>query len=140
MRSRVNTPVTGPDISPPLAWSNVPEATKSLVVIVDDPDAPGKTWVHWVAYDIPSHIDSIAAAMPRNETLNVGGTQGRNDFEKNGYGGPCPPNGTHRYFFKVYALDKELNFPAGKTKPKVEKAMDGHILAYGELMGTYRRP
>jgi Raf kinase inhibitor-like YbhB/YbcL family protein len=129
----------GADISPPLSWSRGPDAAKSLVIICDDPDAPAGTWVHWVMYDIPPGRDSLEQNIPRNDTIPGLGTQGKNDFKRVGYNGPCPPGGTHRYFFKVYALDILLNLPAGKTKPEVEKAMIGHILAQGELVGTYAR-
>jgi Raf kinase inhibitor-like YbhB/YbcL family protein len=129
----------GADISPPLSWSNVPPAAKSLVLIADDPDAPAKTWVHWVVYDLPATIDSMPENIPKTDTLAEGGKQGRTDFNRIGWNGPCPPGGTHRYFFKLYALDVMLNLPAGTTKADIEKAMKGHILAKGELAGTYKR-
>jgi Raf kinase inhibitor-like YbhB/YbcL family protein len=129
----------GEDISPPLAWKNVPPAAKSLVLISDDPDAPAGTWVHWVAYDLLPSIDSLSEKIPQSDTIAGSGKQGKNDFHRLGYGGPCPPGGTHRYFFKIYALDIILNLPAGKTKRDIEKAMKGHILAQGELIGTYTR-
>jgi Raf kinase inhibitor-like YbhB/YbcL family protein len=129
----------GADISPPLAWGTVPNNSKSIVVICDDPDASVGTWVHWVCYDIPPVVDSLPEAVPASDTLSCGGKQGKNDFGKPGYGGPCPPSGTHRYFFKVYALDMALNLPSGKTKREIEKAMKGHILASGELVGKYSR-
>jgi hypothetical protein len=109
------------------------------VLISDDPDAPVGTWVHWVCYDIPPTVDSLAQNMPKADTLSCGGKQGMTDFRRIGYGGPCPPSGTHRYFFKVYALDILLNLPAGKTKKEIETAMKGHILGQGELMGVYSR-
>ena len=129
----------GADISPSLAWQNVPEKTKSLVLISDDPDAPVGTWVHWVCYDIPPTVDGLDENIPKVNTLPKGGKQGINDFHRIGYGGPCPPRGTHRYFFKVYALDSMLNLPAEKTKKEVEKAMEGHVLDSGELVGVYSR-
>jgi Raf kinase inhibitor-like YbhB/YbcL family protein len=129
----------GSDISPPLAWQGVPPGAKSIALIGDDPDAPIGTWVHWVCYDIPPAVESLAQNMPKTDTLQGGGKQGLTDFRSIGYGGPCPPSGTHRYFFKVFALDILLNLPAGKTKKDIEKAMKGHILAQGELMGTYSR-
>ena len=129
----------GADISPPLSWSNVPPAAKSIALVADDPDAPAGTWVHWVAYGLPPAVDSLPENIPKIDTLSGGGIQGRNDFHRMGWNGPCPPGGTHRYFFKVYALDTMLNLPAGKTKQEIEKAMKGHILAKGELAGTYTR-
>jgi hypothetical protein len=129
----------GADISPPISWQGVPQATRSIVLISDDPDAPVGTWVHWVCYDIPPTVDSLAQNMPKADTLSCGGKQGMTDFRRIGYGGPCPPSGTHRYFFKVYALDILLNLPAGKTKKEIETAMKGHILGQGELMGVYSR-
>jgi Raf kinase inhibitor-like YbhB/YbcL family protein len=130
----------GADISPPLSWSNVPAAAKSIVIICDDPDAPAGTWVHWVVYDLPpADRDSLERNIPKSDTIAGVGTQGTNDFKRIGYNGPCPPGGTHRYFFKVYALDALLNLPAKKTKQEVEKVMKGHILAKGELIGTYTR-
>jgi Raf kinase inhibitor-like YbhB/YbcL family protein len=129
----------GADISPPLSWSGVPPAAKSIALICDDPDAPAGTWVHWVVYDLPPATDSLLENVPKTDTLAGGGKQGKTDFNRVGWNGPCPPGGTHRYFLKIYALDIMLNLPAGKTKPTVEKAMKGHILAQGELVGTYTR-
>ena len=129
----------GEDLSPPLSWSNVPNNAKSIVLISDDPDAPAGDWVHWVCYDIPSNIGSLPEAVPASDTLACGGRQGKTDFGKVGYGGPCPPGGTHRYFFKVYALDVMLTLPSGKTKKEIVKAIKGHVVASGELVGTYTR-
>jgi Raf kinase inhibitor-like YbhB/YbcL family protein len=129
----------GADVSPPLAWKGVPDTARSLVLISDDPDAPMGTWVHWVCYDIPPTVDSLAENIPKTDSLPCGGQQGTTDFRRVGYGGPCPPGGTHRYFFKVYALDATLGLPAGSTKKEVEKAMRGHVLAQGELVGKYSR-
>jgi Raf kinase inhibitor-like YbhB/YbcL family protein len=129
----------GADVSPPLAWSNVPAAAQSLVLISDDPDAPAGTWVHWVVYDLPAATDSLPENIPKADTLSGGGKQGKTDFGRTGWGGPCPPAGTHRYFFKLYALDIMLNLSAGKTRAEIEKAMQGHVLAQGELIGTYKR-
>ena len=129
----------GADISPPLEWSELPAETKSVVLICDDPDAPRATWVHWVVYDMPPTCRALPQGVEKTTTLTIGGEQGKNDFQKIGYDGPCPPGGTHRYFFKVYALDKRLDLPAGKTKREVEKAMKGHILAQGEVIGTYSK-
>jgi Raf kinase inhibitor-like YbhB/YbcL family protein len=129
----------GQEVSPPVAWKNVPEKTKSIVLICDDPDAPAGTWVHWVCYDIPANVMFIPEGVPKADTLPGGGKQGTTDFRNIGYGGPCPPSGTHRYFFKVYALDSMLNLPAGKSKKDIEHAMKGHIINQGELVGTYSR-
>ena len=123
----------GEDLSPPLSLSNVPAATKSLAIIMDDPDAPGGTFDHWIAWNVP----------PSTRELGEGARverQGKNDFGVTRYRGPCPPRGpAHRYFFKVYALDTMLDLPEGATKEELEGAMEGHVLARGELMGTYRR-
>jgi hypothetical protein len=129
----------GRDISPPLRWGGVPEGAQTLVLICDDPDAPMGTWVHWVVYDIPPSVDSLAENVPKSDTIPCGGRQGKTDFGRVGYGGPCPPGGTHRYFFKIYALDTVLNLPPGKTKNDIEQAMKGHVIAQGELFGTYAR-
>ena len=129
----------GDDISPPLKWEGVPENTKSLVLISDDPDAPMGTWVHWVCYDIPPRVAGLDENIPKADTLPSGGKQGMTDFRRIGYGGPCPPSGTHRYFFKVYALDTVFGFASGKSKKDIEKAMKGHVLAEGELVGVYSK-
>lgn len=130
----------GVDVSPPLSWVGVPEEAKSIVIIADDPDAPMGTWVHWVIFNIPAEMDGLDEGVkpyvkPDDEIL-----QGKNDFGKIGYGGPMPPKGLeHRYFFKIYALDSMLSLESGVTKQEVINAMQGHILAEGELMGTYQR-
>jgi Raf kinase inhibitor-like YbhB/YbcL family protein len=125
----------GKDLSPPLSWTGVPQGTKSLALICDDPDAPRGTWVHWVLFNIPSDQKELAG-----EKLPGGARQGKNDFGNIGYGGPAPPKGKpHRYFFKLYALDTTLDLPAGATKAQLEAAMKGHILAEGQIMGTYQR-
>lgn len=129
----------GEDISPPLSWSDPPADTKSLALICDDPDAPMKTWVHWVVYNLPPEIRTLPERVPAGNTLSDGGFQGINDFGKIAYGGPCPPRGTHRYFFKLYALDTALDLKSGATKATVEAAMKGHILAQTELIGRYSR-
>lgn len=130
----------GPDVSPALNWNDPPAGTQSLALIADDPDAPVGTWVHWVLYDLPADARSLPESVPKQEQLANGARQGRNDFGKIGYGGPCPPPGKpHRYFFKLYALDTKLDLKAGATKAGAEKAMQGHILAQGELMGRYGR-
>ena len=129
----------GVNISPPLEWSGVPRTAKTIAIICDDPDAPGGTWVHWVLYNLPADNIGLVENLPATETLKAGGFQGKNDFGKIGYGGPCPPSGTHRYFFKIYALDSELPLKAGATKAELMKAMDDHVVSQGQLMGTYRR-
>ncbi len=130
----------GADRSPPLRWSEPPAGTKSLALICDDPDAPRGTWVHWVLFNLPASIRELEEGVPTKETLDNGAKQGKNDFGKIGYGGPAPPKGKpHRYFFKLYALDTTLDLPAGTTKAQLEKTMQGHILAEGQLMGIYRR-
>ncbi len=129
----------GEDISPPLIWSEAPADTKSLALICDDPDAPGKNWVHWVVYNLPPSTCYLGEAVPEGRNIPDGGLQGINDFRKLSYGGPCPPGGTHRYFFKIYALDKMLDLEPGATKAELEVAMKGHIIAQQELMGRYSR-
>ena len=129
----------GIDISPPLEWTGVPKSAKTIALIADDPDAPSGRFVHWVLYNLPAENIGLVENVPATENVKGGGIQGKNGFEKIGYGGPCPPSGTHRYFFKIYALDNELPLKAGATKAEVEKAMQGHIVAQGQLMGTYSR-
>lgn len=129
----------GADMSPPLTWTKGPEDTKSYALIADDPDAPMGTWVHWVMYNIPPNITSLPEDVPAEEQLDSGALQGITDFKRIGYGGPCPPSGTHRYFFKLYALDSMLEAKPGLTKEQLLEKMDGHILAEGELVGTYSR-
>jgi len=133
----------GKDMSPPLAWSGVPDGARSLVLIVDDPDAPDPaapkmTWVHWVLYNIPVATDGLPEAIPASR-LPAGTLEGRNDWKRTGYGGPCPPVGRHRYFHKLYALDTVLADLGQPTKQQLEKAMQDHILAQAELIGTYQR-
>jgi hypothetical protein len=129
----------GDDVSPPLQWDAVPEGTKSVALISDDPDAPMGTWVHWVLFNWPADSREITENVPPGKTLPNGAKQGITDFRRIGYGGPCPPSDTHRYFFKVYALDKMLDLDAGADKPALLKAMEGHILGQGQLMGRYKR-
>ncbi len=129
----------GQNVSPPLAWSDLPEGTKTLALICDDPDAPRGTWVHWVVYQIPASERGLPENLPARETLDGGARQGTNDFKKPGYGGPCPPSGTHRYFFKLYALDASLDLASGATKDQLLKATEGHVLAHGQLIGRYAR-
>jgi hypothetical protein len=131
---------TGPNISPPLQWDNTPAGVKSFALIADDPDAPAGTWVHWVLYNLPPATMSLAENLPSSPELPDGSKQGVNDFGQPGYGGPCPPPGKpHRYFFKIYALDLPLGLKAGATRKDVETAIRGHVLAEGQLMGTYQR-
>lgn len=129
----------GADISPPLQWDAIPEGTKSIALISDDPDAPMGTWVHWVLFNLPAETKELAENVPPDETLPSGARQGVSDFGRIGYGGPCPPSGTHRYFFKIYALDTTLDLQAGANKRQLLKAMEGHILAQGQLIGKYKR-
>ena len=129
----------GADISPALAWTDVPEGTKALALICDDPDAPMGTWVHWVLFNLPADMSRLPENIPPQKTLDSGAKHGINDFRKLGYGGPCPPGGTHRYFFKIYALDREIDSDSGISKEDLLKAIKGHILSQGQLMGRYTR-
>jgi len=129
----------GEDISPPLAFNDVPESAKTLALVCDDPDAPMGTWVHWVVFNLPGEIRGITEATKSDDIEKLGGKQGINSFRKNDYGGPCPPSGTHRYYFKVYALDTKLELSSTATKEELLKAMKGHILREGQLMGRYSR-
>ena len=130
----------GDDASPALKWAEVPAGAKSLALICDDPDAPMGTWVHWVVYGLPANVTELAENTPAAEHLPNGARQGLNDFRRIGYGGPMPPAGRpHRYFFKLYALDTEIALKPGAKKADLLKAMEGHILAEGQLMGTYQR-
>jgi len=130
----------GPDVSPQLSWKEAPAAARSFALIMDDPDAPAGTWVHWVLYNLPANTSQLPEGLEKQEQLATGALQGRNDFRKIGYGGPCPPPGTpHRYYFKLFALDTKLNLKAGATKADLERAMKGHILGEAELMGRYGR-
>lgn len=130
----------GTDVSPELTWTAPPTGTQSFTLIADDPDAPVGTWTHWVLFNLPAHTTALPEGVTKVDEVPSGGRQGRNDFRKIGYGGPCPPPGKpHRYFFKLYALDKMLNLTPGARKQDVEQAMQGHILANAELMGTYQR-
>jgi Raf kinase inhibitor-like YbhB/YbcL family protein len=133
----------GEDLSPALAWTGTPEAARSLALIVDDPDAPDPrapklTWVHWVLYNLPPAASGLPQAV-RPRDLPPGTREGLNDWKRTGYGGPCPPIGRHRYFFKLYALDAELPDLGRPTKAKLEAAMEGHVLAKAELVGTYQK-
>lgn len=133
----------GKDTSPPLAWSGVPSGAKSLALIVDDPDAPDPkapktTWVHWVLYDLPASSTGLPGAAGSSD-LPAGSREGLNDWKRTGYGGPCPPIGRHRYYFKLYALDAELGDLGNPTKARLEAAMKGHVLEEARLMGTYEK-
>jgi Raf kinase inhibitor-like YbhB/YbcL family protein len=127
----------GDDVSPPLAWTEPPAGTQSLALICDDPDAPVGTWVHWVLYNLPAEARALPEAVPAVADLPDGGRHGNNSWRRLGYGGPCPPSGTHRYFFKLYALDTALDLAAGASKKELLGAMEGHVLAQAELMGVY---
>jgi Raf kinase inhibitor-like YbhB/YbcL family protein len=130
----------GRDTSPALRWTTPPSGTRSFALIVDDPDAPVGTWVHWVLYRIPVTVRELPEGVAARETVPGAGTHGVNDFGTIGYGGPCPPRGpAHRYVFTLYALDAELSLPSGTTKAALLKAIEGHILGQAELMGRYRR-
>ena len=130
----------GNDVSPPLSLDGVPPGTKTIALICDDPDAPGGTWVHWVLYNVPVTVSELSEGIPTRDVIPSGARQGLNDFGRIGYRGPCPPRGSsHHYFFRLYALDAELSLKARATKKDLTDAMKGHILAEGQLMGTYRR-
>ncbi len=129
----------GDDISPPLSWNEPPAGTQSFALICDDPDAPVGTFVHWVWFNIPADTREISESISNEANPSVGGVQGKNNFGKLGYGGPCPPGGNHRYFFKLYALDTQLSLEAGANKTQVLEAMEGHILANAEIIGMYQR-
>ncbi len=133
----------GKDVSPPLGWSGVPASARSLALVVDDPDAPDPaaprtTWVHWVLYDLPPDSTGLPEAV-NSRRLPAGTREGRNDWQRTGYGGPCPPVGRHRYFFKLYALDAVLGDIGELTKAQLEKAMKGHVLAEAQVVGTYQK-
>ena len=130
----------GPDVSPALSWSKIPKGTEKLALVCDDPDAPGGDWVHWVIYDIPEEIFSLDEGIPDNTVLEKGIKQGRNDFGRIGYGGPMPPPGKpHRYFFRLYALDADLELAPKMSKKELLRTIQGHILEKAELMGLYKR-
>jgi Raf kinase inhibitor-like YbhB/YbcL family protein len=131
----------GDDVSPPLRWSDAPQGTASFALVCDDPDAPrAMPWVHWVIYNLPADARELPEATPKQDSFPTGVRQGKNDFGNAGYGGPAPPRGKpHRYYFKLYALDRVLDLTAGATKQQLEQAMKGHVLGRGELMGKYGR-
>lgn len=128
------------DVSPPLKWTEPPPGTESFALVCEDPDAPRKTWVHWVLFNLPPEARELAEGVPPQQALPDGAVQGKNDFGTLGYGGPAPPRGKpHRYFFKLSALDTRLELPAGATRDQLLAALRGHVLAEGQLMGTYSR-
>lgn len=129
----------GRDISPPLAWTGIPRGAKSLALVCDDPDAPRGTWVHWVVFNLPPSATGLPEGVPPRNDVPGGGLQGSNDFRKVGYGGPCPPGGTHRYVFTLYALDSNVKLRAGAAKADLLAAIAGHVLAEGKLIGKYSR-
>ncbi len=129
----------GEDTSPRLTWTNPPAGVQSFALIFDDPDAPGGTWVHWVLFNLPAETRSLPADVPPDPELASGGVHGSNSWNSIGYGGPCPPGGEHRYFFKLYALDSVLDVEVSATKEQLLEAMEDHIVAEAELMGTYSR-
>lgn len=131
----------GENVSPALRWNNIPAGTQSLALICEDPDAPSGTFVHWILYNLPAAAADLSEGMPATEWLPDGTIQGRNDFKRSGYGGPCPPlkDNAHRYFFRLYALDTELWLQAGADRESFARAIEGHVLAAGHLMGTYQR-
>jgi len=130
----------GADRSPPLSWSDLPDGTKSVALIVEDPDAPARTFTHWVLYNIPPEPTVLNAGIAKQAILPSGARHGRNDFRRGGYGGPCPPHGSdHRYVFRLFALDAFLNVTPGGAPSEVRAAANGHLLGEAELIGTYRR-
>ena len=129
----------GQKVSPPLRWNGTPAGTGSFALIMDDPDAPGKVFTHWVLFNLPPDVLELAEDIPKKSELESGALQGKNGMGSTGYFGPCPPGGTHHYRFTIYALDKPLDLAAGVSKERVLKAMEGHILAEAQLIGTYRR-
>jgi Raf kinase inhibitor-like YbhB/YbcL family protein len=129
----------GPDVSPPLSWSGVPEGAKALTLIVHDPDAPRGDWVHWVLYDLPPASSGLPEGVLPDAEASSGGRHGTTDFRRLGWGGPAPPSGTHRYVFRLYALDRPTGLPAGASRAETLHAMEGHVLAEAELIGLYSR-
>ncbi|MBC7119287.1 MAG: YbhB/YbcL family Raf kinase inhibitor-like protein [Methanobacteriaceae archaeon] len=129
----------GEDISPPLIWEDIPEGTVTLALISDDPDAPSKTWTHWLIFNIPPELNGLPESVEKVGELENGIMQGFNDFGRIGYGGPCPPFGVHRYFFKLYALDTSLDLEPGTSKEELLEAMEGHIIEKTQMIGLYSR-
>jgi Raf kinase inhibitor-like YbhB/YbcL family protein len=135
----INYTCDGDDVSPPLKWTGSPEGTVSYALIADDPDAPAGTWDHWVLFNIPASTDTLEELFPFTPEIPDGTRTGRNSWGRFGYNGPCPPSGTHRYFFSLYALDTVLDLEAGATSRQLRQAMEGHILKQTVLMGEYSR-
>jgi Raf kinase inhibitor-like YbhB/YbcL family protein len=129
----------GADTSPPLVWTGAPAGTKAFALICHDPDAPAGDWLHWAVWNIPAGLHGLAEGVPKKESLPDGTQQGHNDFGRPGYGGPCPPGGTHHYVFALSALDASLTLPASASRAEIEKAIQGHTLGTAELTGTYTR-
>lgn len=130
----------GADLSVPLSWTGAPEKAEAFVIVADDPDAPRGNWVHWVVYDLPADTNGLPEGISHDEIVAYEAHQGRNDFGKIGYGGPCPPAGSaHRYFFKLYALDAKTGLHPGATKAEIEKAIEGHVIGETQLVGLYKR-
>jgi Raf kinase inhibitor-like YbhB/YbcL family protein len=129
----------GKDASPPLSWTGIPAGGKSLALTCDDPDAPAGLWVHWVVFDLPPSATGLPEGVAATPEISGGGRQGKNDFRKIGYGGPCPPSGTHRYVFTLYAVDSTLGLPAGATRQDLLAAIKNHTLGEATLTGTYSR-
>ena len=129
----------GEDLSPPLLWRDLPAGIRTLALICEDPDAPRGIWSHWVLFNLPASVSSLPEGLHASAEIAGGGVQGVNDFDRPGYGGPCPPAGTHRYFFRLYALDGELSLPARSRRKDLLRAIEGRIRAEAELMGTYSR-
>jgi len=129
----------GQDVSPPLSWDGVPEGAQSLALVMEDPDAPAGIWVHWVLYNIPVVSRGLTEGVPADEELPDGSRSGINSWRRSGYGGPCPPGGTHRYFFRLYAIDAQLDLAPGATKEGLLTAIQGHVVGQTEIMGTYGR-
>ena len=127
------------NVSPPLKWTGTPESAKRLALIADDPDAPVGTWVHWVLYDLPANTTELPEDLPKGQYTPGGGKQGLNDFKHLGYGGPCPPFGSHRYVFRLYVLDTTLEKTQGASRENLLRAMKGHVVANGRLTGKYAR-
>jgi hypothetical protein len=129
----------GEDVSPSFKWKGVPEGAKSLALICEDPDAPGGMWVHWVIFNLPAAMEGLASGVSAEEIVGRGARYGVNDFGVSGYRGPCPPGGAHRYYFRLYALDTELDLASGATRGQLLQAMEGHVVAEGHIMGIYER-
>ncbi|MGO9386869.1 MAG: YbhB/YbcL family Raf kinase inhibitor-like protein [Methanobacterium sp.] len=130
---------SGVDVSPPLEWTSIPEDTESIGIICEDPDAPGGTWSHWIIFNLPADTMSLSEHIMSREIMDNGAIQGLNDFGKVGYAGPCPPKGTHHYYYKIYALDVKLDLPPRTSRKTFLETINGHIIDQGQIMGTYTR-